>query len=361
MRGWYHLWAIAFIAMTVAFAQGCDSEAAQSDDEQEISPSPVQTLVLEPTNFTDTFEVIGTAEARHTVFASAEIPGRVLQVYADEGDRVDRGQRLFRIDTEVDRAGLDVLETNVESAERELKRLEALLEEGLATTQQVDNARSELDSARNNLRQSRISVGRSTVRSPLTGHLAARMVDSGEFANAGAPLAEIIDYSTVLVYAQVPESQIRHVEGDTTVDVDIPALDETFQGSVHRISLRSSPNTRTFTAEVHIENEELKIRPGMRARVHFERQVLEDVILIPRDSILEGYSSREAMVVAGDEEVGPAEVRRLTTGPGTRDEVVVLEGLEAGDRLILRGHRGLIGDATVRVVDEERQRGGKAP
>lgn len=353
MKRWSTGWALW---LTVLVAVGCDSEASQINDDGEVTPRAVETLVLSTTEFVDTFEVLGTAEPRQTVQVSSEVPGRILNAYVDEGTSVERGQALFRIDTEADEAGQEVLKTQVEAAERELERLEQLREEGLATGRQVDNARTELESARQNLRQSTVTVGKNTVRSPADGAVATRLHDPGEFANAGGPLAEIIDYTTIVVYAQVPEGQIRHVDNDETVlDVDVPALDDTFEGRVDRVALRPTDTSRTYTVEIHVDNDELRIRPGMRTRIHFERQIYEDAVVIPRDSILEGYDRREAMVVPGDESKGHAEIRPIETGPGTRDQVVVTDGLEAGDRLIRRGHRGLLGDAYVEVVEETNQ------
>ena len=345
---------IASIPMVVV---GCDSQAAPSEGETELAPSPVDTLVLTPTQFVDTFEVLGTSEPIDSIDVSSDVPGKILEAYADAGDAVARGDRLFRIDTETDEAGQEVLETQVEAAERELARQERLAEEGLTTGQAVDNARTELAQARQNLRQSQVSIGRNIVTSPRTGHLATLIAEAGEFANAGAPLAEIIDYSTIVVHAQVPESEIRHVAIDEAgeLDIDFPALDETITGQVDRVALRSSATTRTYAVEIEVDNAELRIRPGMRARVHFERRRYDDVLLIPRDAILEGYDSREVMVVAGDEEIGQARVRSIKTGPGTRDDIVVTQGLDVGDRLILRGHRGLIANAQVEVISEEHQ------
>ncbi len=337
---------------------GCDSEAAEPDgDEMEVTPSPVDTLVLASTDFVDTFEVLGSTEPVDAVDIASDVPGKILNAYADQGDEVQRGAVLFRIDTETDEAGQEVLQTQVEAAQRELDRLERLREEGLTTEQAVDNARTELAQAEKNLRQSEVSIGRSSVSSPLSGHLATRYADAGEFANAGTPLAEVIDYSTIVVHARVPESQIRHlnVDDSTYLDIEFPALEKSVVGEVEKVALRPSAATRTFRVEVHVDNEDLAIRPGMRARVHFERDRFEEIVMIPRDSILEGYEGREAMVVEGDETMGRATTRKLKTGPGTRDELVVESGLEPGDRLILRGHRGLIGDAKVEVIDEAHQ------
>ena len=353
-----NLWQLMVILAVAGLLSGCSSEASPgAEDTPEVTPSPVETLVVSHRVFVDRFEVLGTAEPKDSVQVASDLPGKILGVYAEEGDAVTRGQRLFRIDTSTDEAGQDVLRTQLEAAERELDRMERLRAEGLTTEQQLDAARTDVAQARENLRQSQVSIGRNSVTSPIKGYVATRFADDGEFANAGAPLAEVIDYETIVVYAQVPESQIRYLSGnsDPTVDVDFPALDMTEVGEIVRVALRPSPTTRTYRAEIHIDNEDLAIRPGMRARVHFERERYDQAVVVPRDSILEGFDGREVMVVPGDATEGSAEIRRIETGPGTRDEIVVLDGLEAGDRLILRGHRGLVNNARVEVVDENHQ------
>lgn len=354
------IWMSITLLLAALVVSGCDSEASEArDDSGDVAPRPVETLVVTPTDFVDSFEVMGTGEPLESVEVSSDVPGRILDAYVDAGDTVTAGASLFRIDTEADEAGQEVLETQVEAAERELNRLERLRDEGLATEQQIDNARTELESARKNLRQSQVSISRNVIRSPIAGHVANRIADSGEFANAGTPLIELIDYGTIVVEAQVPESEIRHIDidEDSEFDIDFPALDTTAVGAVDRVALRPSPTSRTYTVELHVDNEDLSIRPGMRARVHFERERYEDVLVIPRDSILEGFDGREIMVVPGDEDSGRAVVREVVTGPGTRDDIVVLSGLDAGDRLILRGHRGLIGDGYVEIIAEHTQDG----
>lgn len=348
---------ILLVVASASLIVGCDSDASEIRDEQEVAPTPVDTLVVAPSDFVDTFRVIGTAEPKEAVEVSSDVPGVILETYVDEGDVVEQGDSLFRIDTEADEAGQEVLETEVEAAERELARLERLAGEGLATDQQVDNARTDLERARKNLRQSEVSIGRNVVRSPIDGHIAHLISETGEFASAGVPLVEVVDLQTMIVDAQVPESELRHIDADTdqSFDVDIPALDTTVTGSVDRIAIRPSPSTQTYTVELDVDNGDHAIRPGMRARVHFERHRYEDAIVIPRDSILEGYDGREAMVVPGDDDVGYAEVRTIETGPGSRDDVVVTSGLDAGERLILRGHRGLLADARIEVIDEQTQ------
>ncbi len=347
---------LLLLCIAPALFIGCDSEASeQPADRAEVDPSPVETLVLAPTTFTDRFQVNGVIAPDEAIDVPAEATGRLLEAYVDEGDDVQQGQALFRIDVEADEAGQQVLQTQVEAAERELRRLRQLREEGLATEQQIDNAETELESAQKNLAQSRVATDRHIVRSPVDGRVATRYADRGEFAAAGNPLVDIIADDQVLIEASVPESELNHIQMGDDVPVDIPALNTTVDAQVQRIALRAHPATRTFGVELVVDNEDRHMRSGMRARVHFERHTYEDAIVIPRDAILEGFDQREAMIAPFDGEIGNAEVRPLLTGPGSDERILILEGLDAGDRLILRGHRGLIGDAKVEVIDESHQ------
>lgn len=344
-------YSVALAALiALAALSGCQSEAS-SLPEQGSAGAPVDVLHLNGTTFVDTFEVLGTAEPLESVQVSAEVPGLILRAFAEEGEEIQRNQRLFQIDVEVDQAGIDVLETQLDAARRELRRMEALRAEGLATSQQLDNARTEVASLESNLRQSRLGVSRDQVRSPIAGFLSQRMADPGEYASPGNPLAEIIAYDTIVVHALVPESELRYVEGQENVEVYFPALEESFRGDVHRIALRVSGTTRNFPVEIRIDNQDRRLRPGMRARLQFERLTYEDVVVIPRDAVLEGFRGREAMVV----ENGRARVRTITLGPESRENVVVTAGLQSGDTVILRGHRGLVDEASVDIITEATQ------
>src|SRR5699024_9152441 len=113
------------------------SDDNSSDEAQAPIPVPVDILHLQPQDFTDSFEVLGTAQPVEAVHVTSDVPGRILQVYAEEGDQIRQGQNLFRVDVELDAAGVDLLETQLAAAQRELERIEKLRDQGLATAQQL--------------------------------------------------------------------------------------------------------------------------------------------------------------------------------------------------------------------------------
>jgi RND family efflux transporter MFP subunit len=348
------------LAMLIALATaGCASESDPPESKSaapgEAAAMPVDTLVLSPQAFVDRFEVLGTAEPLATVSLITEIPGRVLSANFKEGDAVRRGQTLYRVDVEVDAARLDVLQSQVASAKRELSRMQNLAREGLATPQQVDQAETALENAELNLRSSRIGLSRNVVNSPISGHVTRKMVEAGEYASPGVPMAEVVLYDTIVIRALLPESEVRYVRPGTVLPVQIPALGREVQGEVKRVDIIAKSPSLTYPVEIHLSNEDLSILPGMSARIQITREVLEDVIIVPREAILEGFNAQEAMVVDLKEGKTRAGLRQVRLGPGHESVVVVHEGLKGGDRLIVRGHRGLVSGAGVEVFREQQQ------
>lgn len=345
--------AIPLILVAVATFAACEPPApTEGGETTEIPAVPVETEVLGTTTFVQTVEVSGVAEPIFEMRVAAEAPGRVIKAPFEEGKPVDKGDLLVRVDAQLDSARIDLLQNQLASAKREFERTKMLAREGLATPQQLDQASSSVDGAQLSLRQARVGIGKSTVRAPQAGLVATKYIEEGEYASPGAPIAYILDYSTIVIESAVPESDIGFVRTGMTVDVNVPSLDQSLAGTVERRSIVATPKTRTFPVEVHVPNGEGNILPGMRARVVIPKKTWEGVVVVPRDAILQGYEAKEAMVLPGSSNTGEAELRRVTLGPARGNKVVVTDGLNAGDRLIVKGHRSIVTGSRVKSVKE---------
>ena len=343
------------VALTILLAAlaGCDpgsSKASARKDATEAEPIPVETLTVHTRDFDQIFEVPAKAVADKEVTVSAEAAGRVLAAPFDEGDAIRAGARLIEVDTEMDSARIDLLENQLDSARREYERTEKLHEKGLATPQQLDQAETAVENARLNLEQAKVGLSKGGVRSPATGFVLRKMLDKGEFASPGAPIATITKYDPVIIRGQVPESLITRLKVGDPVEVFVPALDTVFETTVTRRAIEASSRTGTFGIEVRLDNAELEILPGMSARLRAVQKKWKDAPIVPREAILQGHSRAEAMVFPGTDEVGEAALRVVDLGPSRGPDVVVKSGLKQGARLIVRGHRGLVDGAHVRQV-----------
>ena len=145
---------------------------------------------------------------------------------------------------------------------------------------------------------------------------------------------------------------IRDRTKGAEVQIRIPALSREITGVVERRAIVATPRTRTFAVDILVDNANLDILPGMRATVIIQKESYRDAMVVPRDAVLQGVDGQEAMVLPGTEPSGQVDVRKLTLGPARGNEVVVLEGLTAGERLVIKGHRSLAQGSAVRVVNK---------
>jgi membrane fusion protein (multidrug efflux system) len=147
--------------------------------------------------------------------------------------------------------------------------------------------------------------------------------------------------------AGVPESDIAafRVGGAASVRVDAYP-DRAFEGRITFLGPAAQGPSRTFPAEVALDNRGGDLRPGMIARVALVKRSFEDGIVVERDSLQERDAGSVAVVLDGD----VARVRDVVLGPSEGNRVLVRDGLEAGQWLIVSGHRALVDGQRVKVV-----------
>lgn len=335
------------------FAAGCKPAEEGKEAKQEVKPLAVETREVVSGTFRQTFEFPGVAQPIDERKVSAESSGRILEAPFEEGDRIEKGALMLRVDAKSSAAQINVVRSQVSAAKREYNRIKMLANEGLATPQQLDQATSQLEQANLGLQQARVGQSMSTVRSPFSGTIAKKYLDKGEFAGPGQPLADIIDTSTIKLEVTVPESAVEFVKVGDKVKVTFSATGRAVTGQVIRRGVIVTQPTQTFPIEVHIPNEDGSILPGMRARVIVPKLTLPNAVVISRDALLEGVLQREAMVAVNQSaDLATAQLRVVEIGEARGNDVVITSGLEAGDKLIVQGHRNVVDGTAVRIVRE---------
>jgi len=319
---------------------------------------PVEVWTIESRTFEASFEVPGVMTAERDVRVAFETAGRITTIDVSEGDTVERGQRLARVSTDADRSRIELLESQFETAKREYNRVKNLADEGLASEQELDQAESRKENARLSLEQARTNVGNATITAPISGVVAERYADEGEFASPGTPLVDLVDTSKLQLEASVPESRIDDIEPGMEMNVRFPTADYEVTGTVPFLPARVNSRTRTYPVEVQLppdklDNRKRTLRPGTRADITVPYESYSDAIVIPRNAVLLGYDRNEVVVIPDPDAAVPrAEVRTVKLGPGRGNRVVVTDGLDAGESLVVLGHRALTDGAPVDIVNQ---------
>jgi membrane fusion protein (multidrug efflux system) len=320
----------------------------KGSDGDETKRLNVSVLTLETKPIKDMLTLPGVVEASSDIALAAKNDGPVEFLGVMEGDRVAKGQLIARIDASVLVQILKSAEAAEKLAEVNFKRLDELFKRKVASQNELDQARSQLDQARAAMEIARQNLDDATLVSPIDGEVDHLPVDVGEFVNRGQTVARIVDVSTVKLVVNVPEKDVSFFrEAQPVVVANPDATSGTTPGKISRIGLVADALAKTFPVEIAVDNDAKTFLPGMISKIEMIRRQRDEAIVISAFSAIN--TERGTLVYV--EENGVARARNVRLGIRRGMEFEVESGLQAGERLIVKGHRTLTDGALVRVVE----------
>lgn len=346
----------ALLPLLALLLSACGLASGQ-EDEPPVEAVAVAVAEARAGTLTATSQSSGQLKPILSVTVTAKVPGRVVAVHRQMGDAVQEGDLLVELDDKdlanqlaAARAQYTQAEAQRNEAARQASRLESLLAQGAVSQQQAEQIRTQatlaaaqVEAARAQLELAESSYEGARITAPADGVLAARYVEPGGMIGAGSPVFQLVDLSTVVVDTGVAEAAINAVRPGVAVQVSVPALGETFTGQVESVSPQMDAQTRSFKVRVLLPNPDGALKGGMFAEVEFPLEEREGV-LIPVNALVEGSGEPYVYVVAD----GAA--RRTTVSVAVRsDEQVLVEGIAAGDQVVVAGQNRLYDGAPVRV------------
>lgn len=317
---------------------GCGDDKAEADAPAQAASAPapvaVGVAVVEPSVMRDVLTLPGDTEASEDVVLSAECGGRVEWVGPKEGERVRKGQLIAKIDLSALDAALRKARASYELAREQAERRKTLYEQQFISLEELDKAETELRLAKSSLDEAQVAYDQGLVHSPIDGVINELHVDPGEFVAEGAPVADVVNTDIIDVRLGVPELDVRHLSMGQPVSVTVDAYPgQAWEGRITFLAYKASSSTRTFAAKVTVPNADGRIRPGMIARASLLRRTVSDALAVPLFCLLDKGGERLVYV----EENGMAKARTVRLGIIEADRIQVLEGLAAGERIIVSG------------------------
>ncbi len=341
----------ALALLAAAWSAGCgdDSTLAEAAPPEEVDVRPaVAAVPLTPETLTDVLVISGRLEPRAEVEVSTEGGGIVEEVRFDKGDRVEAGQLLARINTDLLRAALLEAEADLSGARTEHERARQLVEREAAPGERLTTAETNLKRAEARHETARLRFSRSEVSAPAAGVIVSRDLEPGEILPAGARIAVLHDTSSLRATIGIPETDIALFRVGAPAAITLDAYpDRVVDGRITWIAPNASQPGRNFLTEIEVPNRDDSLRSGLIVRARLERGRYEDAVVVPRDALVE----RDGVLYAFVLESGSAVMRDVALGPDEGDRVVVTTGLELGERLLVAGHRSLLDGEAVRVVE----------
>ena len=314
---------------------------------QERPPINAVTLALQPTAISDRINLPGSIEAWTTLNLLAKINGTVEEILVREGQIVKKGDVLAKVEDEDYRIAVQRARSAYELARSEYERDRSIYAKGVIPTAEFDANRTQMETAKADLENAELQLSRCTITAPMHGII--RKIDAkvGLQLAVGDPLAEILEIDRLKAVVGIPESEVAAVRGLTTVDINLQALgNRVVAGTVHFLS--SSPETvaRLFRLELAIDNADGEILPGMFFRADVVKNTVPDAVVVPFYSVISRNNEQYVFI----EKDGVAYKKPVKLGIMEKWLVQVTEGLAAGDRLLVEGHRDVEDKQKIKVV-----------
>jgi multidrug efflux system membrane fusion protein len=347
---------------TVAAIAACATQAPQK-----APPVPVEVAAVTTIAAPLTIGANGVVEPLQTVAVQAQVSGTLDAVNFREGDDVQAGQVLFRIDPRPYEATLRQVEATLardeavaQNAQRDAERYKALVEKDYVTKSQADQAASTATSAqatviadRAAVDNARLNVSYTTIKAPISGRTGRLLVLQGNLVRANSdPLVVINQLRPILVRFPVaqhdfPALQRRNARGPVSVRViaaDSTKVDEA--GTLAFLDNAVDSLTGTVTAKARFQNQGNGLWPGEYVRVNVELEVQANAIAVPTRAVLTGQQGYYVFVIGADR---VAKVRPVSVGRVVGELTTIDKGLAAGEQVVVDGQSRLTPNAQVDV------------
>ena len=299
----------------------------------EVAPAEMRALNLSE-------EFTAQLEAKVVNNITAQAGGRLKQLLVKVGDRVGAGQAVARMEaTQAAQAQIQLADAKTNFA-----RMDELYKVGGVSKAQWEQAKSAVD-------QAKLAYGNAAentvLRSPISGFVTAKNYDNGDMTSPQLPVVVIQQIAPIKAVIGVSEQYYSFLKKGAAATLSVDALgEETFSGVVTNIFPTLDPVTHTVSTEIEVANKDLKLRPGMYARVHLDFGTKE-ALTVPDKAIVRqaGSGARYVYVFSG----GKAVYRAVELGQQQGDLYEVVSGLNAGDQVIISAPSNLKNGLSVKL------------
>ena len=305
----------------------------------------------------------GTVVAPRSAQLSTEVSGIVETIAVEIGDVVKRGGELLRLDAELAELNLGLAQAETLKAKEELTDAERRLADAQLLARKQTVSKNALDSLDAEVRIKRAELSGFKAKekrqqrllkayrlvAPFDGVIAQRRAEVGEWIQPGAAVLQLVATEQLYIDFQVSQTAFSKLANSVSVEVMLDAFpQQRFQGKVDRMIPVTDANTRAFTVRVALEENDLRLAPGMSASAVLKIETGIEAVVVPRDALLRFPDGRVTVwqVDKSDGEFKVSE-RKVKTGLSFNGRIAVTEGLEPGVAIVVQGNESLREGQTV--------------
>ena len=359
---------ITTILTSAIILLSCSKAEENSGKKNESVKNPVVTVkveVIQPRDLQLYAEITGKLEGITDIVYYSEVAGKVKSVEKGLGDRVRKGEAIAYLESENYKISYDQAKSELKSAEAGLEALKIKLEatqklydSGKVSKFELTNDQSALkkaeaavDGARANVERARINYENSKFLSPVDGSIAQLHVKQGQFIATGQPVASIVDCRQLVIKTGVTEYDIQAIKTGAEVEIRHNGSEKIIYGKVTG-SGKKPDMTGNYPVEIVIENEDMELIPGMIVRGRIKSRNIENIIYTDFDNVVEEFGNYFVYLVNGESK---AEKRKIDPGKKYGNSLVILSGVDPGEKIVVSGVDALNDNAQVKIYGNDKK------
>ncbi len=334
MRKYIQLVSFMFILLMSACTESKDKKGVDV-----ISEKPrVKLAAVTARQVDQILEYTATVEAEVKNNIAPASPVRIDHIYVEVGDKVSKGQKLVQMDA----ASLKQLKLQLDNQEIEFRRLDELYKVGGVSKSEWDASKMSLDVKKTSYRN---LLENTSLLSPISGIITARNYDNGDMYNGNTPVLVVEQIVPVKLLINISENYFSKIKKGSPVKVKFDVFEgEVFNGKISLIYPTINAATRTFPVELVLDNKDMKVRPGMFARVEVNFGS-ENHVVVPDLAVVKQAGSGDRYVFVYEK--GKVRYQKVELGSRMGSEYELISGVDNNSQVVVAGHARLVNGTEV--------------
>jgi RND family efflux transporter MFP subunit len=305
-----------------------------------------------PRLFKHHFEAGGTVKAEKEAFISPQVNGQITAIYVQEGDRVNKGQILARLDTDVTDNTIQEVKTSLDLARIVYKKQKELWDQNIGSELDYLNAKNRVESLESKLKTLKAQKAMAELIAPINGIVDNILLKVGELASPGRQFMQVVSLTDLYIKAEVSEIYLSKIKKGDTVEVTFPTYpDIKMEVPIARLGNIINPQNRTFVVEVKIKNPDGKLKPNILAILNMNDYTKENAQIVPSVIVKQDMKGKYLYRIKKDGTGFIAEKVYVEVGMSEGDHSMISEGLKPDDRVIVAGYNLVANGVKVRVIN----------
>lgn len=294
-------------------------------------------------------ETYARLEAEREISVLARSTGFLQELGVEEGDRVEVGQILVRLDKQELDLRMRQVQASYNESQTNYERIKVLHENKMVSQSEYETTYLRYENSKVDLEEAKLNLAYADVEAPISGVIMQRMVEVGTLVRSNQELFFIADMDPLLVRIFVPERRMYQLKPGQAATVSVEAVpDRSFKGKIRMISPKVDPESGTVKVTIEVPASGL-LKPGMFCTVRIITNSRPNALIVPKKALILETDADDVFAV----KEGKVELVDVELGFVEGDRVEILSGLEEGDQVVTVGHEGLKDGSAVRVVGED--------